>query len=617
MYAAHTQTVRGRSCRKGAINMCRIFGYFGHRQIDSITLDAVSQALIHGGPDAQTVHRGDTWALGNNRLAIQGIANGNQPFFLRDMACVFNGEIYNHRALRKDLINRGYKFIGDCDGDVILPLYELYGDAFVSKLEGMFAIALVDTRDRRCLKLFVDHAGMKSLYYYTSSDGTGLYFASELVALSLFPGFPAEVDPCAIDHYFGGRAVWGPGTIYKNVCTLTPGSMLQFSPDEAVMVRHITELPTISVPDNEPDSAGSTLDQLLRDELINMLDADVPACVITSGGLDSSYLTALAAALLPNVSSFNVAYAGTWPSDERHFAEEVARHCRTNHHQVLLNPDEFPNLVDRFVRHLDQPNNAPHSLSTFGLFEAVHQAGFKIALTGDGADELFGGYARYANAAQDCSEQWHRSYQKTMAVTETATLSRLYSGDFRKELKEKGGYFADINGDRLLVAAKNNAHGKLESILRYDQIMRFPYYILRRVDHLSMAHAVEARIPFLQPRIVKFSHGLSADCKVVNGAVKKPVVDAARQWLPSSILDRPKQPFTLPIAAMIRPGERLYDLVGDVLLGTRARCADYFDRAVINELLAIQTQHASQHAAGILWSLLVLEKWLSVRNLTP
>jgi asparagine synthase (glutamine-hydrolysing) len=393
--------------------------------------------------------------------------------------------------------------------------------------------------------------------------------------------------------------------------------MLQFTPDEAIVVRCITEPPTVPVPDNATDSAGNILDQLLRDELISMLDADVPACVITSGGLDSSYLTALAAALLPNVSSFNVSYAGTWPSDERHFAEDVARHCRTNHHQVLLNPDEFPNLVDRFIRHLDQPNNAPHSLSTFGLFEAVHKAGFKIALTGDGADELFGGYARYAKAAQDRSEQWHRSYQTTMAITETVTLSRLYSKDFRKEIDKKGGYFSDVNGDRLFVAAKNNTHGKLESILRYDQTMRFPYYILRRVDHLSMAHAVEARIPFLQPRIVNFSRGLSADCKIVKSSVKKPVVDAARQWLPSSILDRPKQPFTLPIAAMMRPGESLYDLVGDILLSTGARCAEYFDRAVIKELLAIQTQNASQHAAGILWSLLVLEKWFSVRNLTP
>jgi asparagine synthase (glutamine-hydrolysing) len=597
--------------------MCRIFGYLGHRQIDLIALDSVSRALIHGGPDAQTVHRGDTWALGNNRLAIQGIANGDQPFFLNNMTCVFNGEIYNHRALRKELENRGYKFVGDCDGDVILPLYELYGDTFVSKLEGMFAIAVVDTRDRPCLKLFVDHAGMKSLYYYISSDGTELYFASELVALSLFPDFPAEVDPYAIDHYFGGRAIWGPDTIYKNVYTLTPGGMLQFTPDDANVVRRTIESPTFPIPEYEAGLAGNALDQLLRDELINMLDADVPACVITSGGVDSSYVTAMAAALLPNVSSFNVAYVGTWPSDERHFAEEVAKRCRTNHHQVLLHPDEFPNLVDRFIRHLDQPNNAPHSISAFGLFEAVHEAGFKIALTGDGADELFGGYGRYINAIQDRSEQWHRSFQTTVAVTETTTLSRLYSQDFRKEIEKKGGYFSDLYGDRLSVATKNNVLGKLESILRYDQTTRLPFYILRRVDHLSMAHAVEARMPFLQPRIVKFAHSLSAEDKVLNGSAKRTVVDAARRWLPSSILDRPKQSFTLPIAAMMRPGERVYDLVGDVLLGTDTRCADYFDRAVINELFAIQTKNSSEHAAEILWAMLVLEQWLSARNLTP
>lgn len=120
-----------------------------------------------------------------------------------------------------------------------------------------------------------------------------------------------------------------------------------------------------------------------------MLDADVPVCVITSGGLDSSYLTALAAATVPEPHSFNIAYRGDWPDDERHYAREVAAHCRTRHHQVVVDPADFPGLIDRFVRHLDQPNNAPHSLSTFALFEAVHEAGFKVALTGDGADELF------------------------------------------------------------------------------------------------------------------------------------------------------------------------------------------------------------------------------------
>jgi len=196
-------------------------------------------------------------------------------------------------------------------------------------------------------------------------------------------------------------------------------------------------------------------------------------------------------------------------------------------------------------------------------------------------------------------------------------LSRLYSADFRKDLEKNGGYFSDRYGDRLSAATKNSPHGKLESILRHDQTTRLPFYILRRVDHLSMAHAVEARMPFLQPRIVNFAHSLSADHKVLNGSAKRTVFDAARRWLPASVLDRPKQSFTLPIAAMMRPGEKVYDLVGDVLLGANTRCADYFDRAVIKELFAVQTKNSNERAAEILWAMLVLEKWLSARNLTP
>ncbi|SDI32138.1 asparagine synthase (glutamine-hydrolysing) [Actinokineospora alba] len=605
--------------------MCRIHGSFGGAPMDRSTLDAVALAQLHGGPDAQSVRIDDSWSLGNNRLAIQGIYAGEQPFRRNGMTCVFNGEIYNHRALRRELESHGYRFPGDrdgtqCDGDVLLPLYELHGDDFVSKLEGMYAIAIVDTRDEPRLTLFTDQAGMKSLYYYLSADGRRLCFASELQALSRFPDFPSRIDPLAVDRYLGGKAVWGPETVYAEVRTLVPGSVLRFTSGGRLTERQVDLAPaSFDWPGGVPtrEAAGEILDGLLHDELTRMLDADVPVCVITSGGLDSSYLTAMAKSMVPDLASFNVAYAGTWPSDERHFAEEVARHCGTSHHQVLLDPAGFPSLIDRFLAHLDQPNNAPHSLSTFGLFEAIHQAGFKVALTGDGADELFGGYARYVKASRDDSATWHRSYQDTMAAAGPVTLSTLYSTAFRAEVDRAGGFFADRSGDELAARVAASGQDKLETLLRYDQFERFPYYILRRVDHLSMAHSVEARIPFLQPRIMSFSRELPTALKVVGDTVKTPVADAARRWIPRSVIDRPKQPFTLPIAAMIRPGEALYDLIGDALLGPAFRCKDYFDQRALRELFRLQTENPSGHAAEVLWSVLMLEQWLAVRNLTP
>ncbi|MFF6995117.1 asparagine synthase (glutamine-hydrolyzing) [Streptomyces sp. NPDC008313] len=598
--------------------MCRVYGCFGGEPVGPDVLGAVSGAMREGGPDEQTARAGDGWALGTNRLAIQGIAHGHQPFERRGLACVFNGEVYNHRQLRAELASQGHSFEGDCDGDVLLPLYELYGDAFVSRLEGMFAIAVVDRRAEPVLKLFTDHAGMKSLYYYLSADGRRLCFASELRALGRFPDFPDEIDPLAVDRYLGGRAVWGPGTVHTRVRTLEPGSALTFAGGRLSLTRTRPEPAEPDWPAGGPTvaSAARTLDELLRLELDRMLDADVPVCVITSGGLDSSYTTALAAHLRPDVASFNIAYKGDWPADERHYAEEAARHCGTRHHQVLLDPDGFPALVERFVRHLDQPNNAPHSLSTYALFEAVHDAGFKVALTGDGADELFAGYARYHKADRDGSRTWHRAYQGTMAAAQTATLERLYTPDYLAHVRAAGGLFSDRSGDELDRRVRAGRAGKLETLLRYDQYERFPYYILRRVDHLSMAHSVEARIPFLQPSVVRLAHALPAGVKVVGDTVKAPVAEAARRWVPASVVNRPKQPFTLPIAAMIRPGEALYDMIGDLLLRPGARSRDYVRQDTVRDLFRLQTESPGAHAAEPLWSLLMLETWLAARHLT-
>ncbi|GGN94758.1 asparagine synthetase B [Streptomyces albiflavescens] len=593
--------------------MCRIHGSFGGEPIAPHVLHTVGEAQRHGGPDARTLRTGDGWALGNNRLAVQGIAHGQQPYVLGDLTCVFNGEIYNHRQLRAELAAQGHEFQGDCDGDVLLPLYERYGDAFVRRLEGMFALAIVDLRDEPCLKLFSDHAGMKSLYYYVSADGRRLCFASELQALARFPDFPDAIDPSAVDRYFGGRAIWGPGTVYTGVRTLPPGSALRFDGNRlSVEQRQLDAL----VLDGST-SVGDLLDRTLRHELARMLDADVPVCVITSGGLDSSYLTALAAATVPEPHSFTIAYRGDWPGDERHFAREVAAHCGTRHHEVVLDPADFPDLIDRFVRHLDQPNNAPHGLSTFALFEAVHDAGFKVAVTGDGADELFGGYARFVKAARDDGANWHRAYQDTMAAAGTATLARLYTPEYLAQLRTTGGHFGDACGDEIQRRVRGGRHGKLETLLRYDQTERFPSYILRRVDHLGMAHAVEARIPFLQPSVMRLAHAVPPALKVVGETVKAPVAEAARRRLPRSILDRPKQPFTLPVTAMIKPGEALYDLIGDTLLGPRTRCGAYIRRDTVRELFRMQTERPDAHAAEVLWSLLILETWFATRNLRP
>ncbi|WP_280423129.1 asparagine synthase (glutamine-hydrolyzing) [Nocardia carnea] len=598
--------------------MCRIHGHLGGDPLDRTTMIAVAAAQRHGGPDAESSYLGAGWALGHVRLAVQGIDSGVQPFRLGPhLTCVYNGMIYNHEQLRHQLTGYGHHFDGTCDGDVLLPLYERYGDAFTSHLEGMYAIAIVDTRHGPpVLKLFADHAGMKSLYYYRTADGRGLRFASEIRALQQFPDFPAALDPRAVDRYFGGRAVWGPDTMFEAVKTLPPGHLVKFTVTGVLAVSQ-TSFPahTSNVHGLDITAAGARLNELVRDEMARMLCADVPVCVITSGGLDSSYLTGVAAELTEKVATFNVAYTGRWPADERSYAEEVAAHCSTRHTQVELDPAAFPALIERFVDHLDQPNNAPHSLSTYGLFQAIRAAGYKVAITGDGADELFAGYQRFDTATTDTEPGWQHRYQDTMAAAPTSVLTDLYTPAYHAALTATGGLFSDQIADNLATHTTNGPD-KLEALLRHDQYERFPYYILRRVDHLSMAHGVEARIPFLQPQIVGFAHQLPAHLKIAGGVGKAPIAAAAAGLIPDRIINRTKQPFTLPIAAMMRPGQPLFDMVGDIVLPMR-RSANILDAITVKTLFNQQASGATEPGApSILWSILILEMWLAVRGLT-
>ncbi len=594
--------------------MCRIFGYIGSAKLDKEHLQKVSREQLSGGPDAQTFCIRENWSLGSNRLAIQGIDGGAQPYHLDKLTCVFNGEIYNHKALRTSLKRYGYNFSDHCDGNIILPLYQHYGDEFVRLLEGMFAIAIVDEIEgRSVLKLLNDYSGMKSLYYTYDKAYSTAHFSSELDALQLFPGISSDIRIEAIDQFFGGKAIWGPATLYKDVYTLAPGSMLTFSPGRKPKLQ-LNDIPEFGIHSENVDELEHYLHYLLSREIKLMLSADVPVSVITSGGLDSSYITSIASKLTDELHSFNISYRGDWPKDERHFANTVAKYCHTIHHQIELDPTALPSYVDKFVAALDQPNTAPHSLSTFALFEGVHQAGFKVALTGDGADELFCGYRRFITASTDKSTDWYKNYQLSMAIAGSDFLSTLYSAEMKQVLQDS--YFVDVLGNTLNEKVNQHTHSKLETLLRFDQRSRFPYYILRRVDHLSMAHSVEARMPFLQPRIVRLSQVLTSAQKHNGEIGKTPVIKAASGLLPDQIIERKKQPFTLPITSMIKKGEAIYEFIEGTLLSSHTATMHLFNKKEIERLIDLKSDVPNSIVANTLWSLMILERWMQHRNLS-
>ncbi len=593
--------------------MCRIFGNLGPSALTPPEVAALTAGQFDGGPDRQSHATGPGWALGANRLAIQGIEGGDQPFRHGDaIVAVFNGEIYNHGELRERLRRLGHRFDDTCDGSLIPALYLEFGEGFVELLDGMFAIAVLDLRDQRAPKLLLanDPMGVKSLYYWDGSDSGSaesrgdLVFSSELPPLVSLPRVRTELLPEKVDLYLSMLAVLGEQTVFRGVRCLEPATLLVAEPGRAPRVRTYTSAVTGPDPAAELGKAGDQLRELLDAEVAGMLSADVPVALITSGGLDSSLLTALAARRVPGVHTFNIAYRGEWPDDERHFAQEVAEACGATYHQVIADPADFPELIPRMVAHLGQPNAAPHALSTYVLFRAVRDAGFKVAIAGEGADEMFGGYARFAKAFAG-GPGWQDRYLDTMSAVPLRLRTALYSAPYRTALADGA---CDSRKVRELMTGWGERPA-LSQLLRFDQRDRFPYYILRRADHLSMAGSVEVRVPFCTPKVMSFANALPDDLRIQGGDVKRAVYAAGAGLVPDSVLNRAKQPFTLPVAAMLRDGQPLFGYAAERLADAPG-LYDMLDRRAVRELLDGQRERPDATAAKALWALLVLAEWL-------
>jgi asparagine synthase (glutamine-hydrolysing) len=580
--------------------MCRIFGHFA-TDAPRYEMRLAGAAQRHGGPDQQSTVGGRGWSLGSNRLAIMDPNGGRQPYRLGDIVAVFNGEIYNHAELRRDLTNRGYTFTDTCDGSIIPALYREFGESFAGLLDGMFAIALVDLTGEPRLVLATDAIGMKSLYYHWNPTTQQFYFASEIPGLLSFRAVGREMWLPGLEEYLATKTPFGGQTMFEDVRALLPGSTAVVSLSRGV---RITRRPH-TIPD--PNLTGS---QQIADEVHHRLDAavrsltaaDAPVCAITSGGLDSSLVTALASRHVPDLHTFNIAYTGTWPDDERHYAREVADWVGSRHHQVEIDPSMFPEMIPEVVWHLGQPNADPITLSTFALFREVRAAGFKVALTGDAADELFAGYDRL-KVAVGAAGDWRRPYLDSLSAIRRDLRSSLYSSDYR-------AYVATLPAQR----------DDLDTILRRDGSRlgamqeveighRLPAYHLRRVDHLSMAHGVEARLPFCQRNVVDLAAALPDTQKIEGQSVKKTLYRAAHGHLPSSVLNRPKQPFTLPITAMLHSGSPLMGYAEDVLHTDRIARAGLLDPRAVRRLLRSQREHPTDRAALAVWSLLVFQTW--------
>lgn len=583
--------------------MCRIFGCITDQVIDHAKLSRAAQTMLSGGPDEQWIEQGKNWGIGCNRLAIQGIDGGKQPFRASNFTCVFNGEIYNHRELRAELVAKGHSFTDSCDGNVILPLFQEYGPDFVTRLEGMFALAILELDPNgRCVSAFLaaDQSAMKTLFY--AVNDTGLYFASSLKALQEFtPGRFALRDGFVFE-YVTRKAVWGPQTVFDGVMVLGAGETLTYNSNTGQ--HHIGTYQHEYRPFDIGgiEEASEQLDVLLHQEIAQMADMDVGFCSVLSGGLDSSYITSIVKNHTDRLDTFHISYDSRWPGDESHFARMVAEAQDVNLHHIKVDVSRLPEYVSEYIQHLDQPNYAPHCLSTYFLFKEINTAGYKVAFTGEGADELFCGYSRLIKAATASEPNWFDNFFLIYGVSAF----------------QKGAYFKDEYLEQLCQQSEapsidlDPSLSRAQNVLKYDSKVRFPYYILRRVDSLSMASSVEVRMPFLQPRVIDFARRLPDDLLYEQGVGKQCVLRAGEKYLPKDVIHRKKQPFTFPIQRIMAETNSVREYVFDTVFAHKSITRDYFDMERIQEF---KSRELSENETSVLWALLVLQEWHDANNI--
>ncbi|GAA4823267.1 asparagine synthase (glutamine-hydrolyzing) [Streptomyces ziwulingensis] len=583
--------------------MCRIYGYF-NASASPNEMKTVGALQRHGGPDRTGMSRAPGWGLGSNRLAIIDLDGGSQPYEIEGrISAVFNGEIYNHDALRARLRQRGHTFADRCDGAIIPALYEEYGERFTDLLDGMYSIALLDLRERPKLLLVTDDMGMKPLYYRWDPVDRSLRYSSEIPALLAFEGLGKTLWNPGLDAYLASKTPFGEQTMFEEIKVLPAATTLRCALGE--VPEAIRRTPAAAPVLGDADKAAELVRDSLRTEVGRLLVADVPVAVITSGGLDSSLVTALAAEHGP-VHSFNIAYRGTWPFEERHFARQAAEHAGAVYHQVELDPATLPDLIEDVVWHLGQPNADPITVSTYALFAAVREAGFKVALTGDAADEVFGGYARMraAHEAAPYGTEWYGRYLDALAVVPADRRHSLYTDDYRLLVEGVPAIPAEALG---------RLHGGegtvLERVTDFELTYRLPAYHLRRVDHLSMAHSVESRLPFCQRSVTSLGRALPDRLRIDGDQVKRTLYGAAAGLVPEAVHKRVKQPFTLPVTAMLTPGSPLWQMARDTLATSRLRAAGRLDPNAVDALFEAQRLRPDDTTALTLWALMTYEVW--------
>jgi asparagine synthase (glutamine-hydrolysing) len=618
--------------------MCGICGSYDFSRgeaPDRELLERMNATLLHRGPDGGGVHLDGPAGLAARRLAIIDLEHGDQPMVTADgqVSVVQNGEILNHLELREDLARGGVTFRTRCDTEVLLHLYLRDGPEFVSSLRGMFAIALWDRREKRLL-LARDRFGIKPLYY--SEAGGRLTFASEIKALLRDPSFSHEVDPQGLHAFLAFNSVPAPLTIFRSARKLAPGHIL-LCDEGGVRVSRFARpqpAPTAEVRGESADTLAAELRERMKDSVSAHLLADVPVGVLLSGGVDSSVLTALAAQVsTAKVSTFSIGFRE--PSfNELDLARQVAERYGTDHHELVVTPD-IADLLPKLVAAFDEPFADSSAVPTF-LVSQLAASHVKVVLSGEGGDELFGGYETYAADLLALRLGPVASRLAPLVELLPSSSSRV-SFDYRAKrfvraaalppLERHHGWkeiFSPAQRQRLLTPdwredggdplagwraryAETEASPLLARLQDVDLGIYLADDLLVKTDRMSMAHSLEARVPYLDPVVADLALALPTELKVRGLSKKRLLRRAASTLIPETILRARKRGFSIPAAAWLR-GE-LEPLAREVLAPERVRSQGYFEPGAVTQLLDEHVARREDHSRQ-LWGLMSFSLWI-------
>ncbi|MBV8810216.1 MAG: asparagine synthase (glutamine-hydrolyzing) [Acidobacteriaceae bacterium] len=596
-------------------------------------IEAAVRTLIHRGPDQQGIFESNLVSMGAARLKIIDLQSGDQPIRSHNGDCViaFNGEIYNHSELRAELERRGHRFQSRCDTETVLEAFLEWDTECFSRFRGMFAVALWTESSQRLI-LARDRLGIKPLY--TCFRGSDLYFGSELKALFIHPEIDRRLSLDGLDCYLSLNYVPSPWTMVEGIEKLQPGHWLEW---KAGKVRSEAYWQLIVKPEGRTDreSAKEKLDLLLTESMREHLLSDVPLGVWLSGGIDSSTILHYAAAAAGRrLRTYSISFKGR-SFDETPYAREVAEHYGTEHEELDLRPDEvdLENAIEQFADYMDEPNADGGALPVWFLSKLTRQTA-TVVLSGEGADEIFGGYLTHA--ADILAGQVRKLPRSVLRIVRRGAEFLPVSDDkISFEYKAKrflegllleparahtfwNGTFSDQQKRSLVAAvlppsfeallAEMNAHdGGLAAYLWFDQKFFLPDDILMKVDRMSMAHSIEVRPPFLDHRIAEFAAQLPNSFKISRGHQKVLLRELMRSKLPRTVTRRKKIGLDFPAHDWLRGP--LHGVLADTFADAEARYSDFFSFEVIRTCIAAHLNRRA-NLGYHLWGLMMLFLWM-------